>query len=83
MEVDNPQTQPTPSNQALISESQETYMEEESEGLDLGEQDITELEEACFNQNFDTINPHHIEKLEKVFSSAHQQKKLGIQPDSH
>ena len=58
-------------------------MEEDSEGPDLAEIDISELEEACINQNFDTINPQQIDKLEKVFSSVHQGRKLGIQPGSH
>ena len=83
MEVDNCKTQPSVSNEALIGSSQETFMEEDSEGLDLGELDIQGLEEACRKQDFDTINPHQIDKLENVFSSVHQQKKLGIQPGSH
>ena len=58
-------------------------MEEDSEGLELGELDILGLEDSCRRKDFDTINPHQIDKLEKVLSKAHQQKKLGVQLGSH
>ena len=58
-------------------------MEEDYEGLELGELEIIGLEDACKSKDFNKIKPHQIEKLAKVLSKAQKQSKLGVQLGSH
>lgn len=83
MEVDDPKSRPIASDEENLSSSQLNPMEEDSEGLELGELDIIGLEDACKSKDFDKIKPHQIDKLVKVLPKAQQQTKLGIQLGSH
>ena len=78
MEVDDPKSRPIASDEENLSSSQLNPMEEDLEGLELGELDIIGLEDAYKIKYFDKIKPHQIDKLVKVLSKAQQQMKLGV-----
>ena len=79
MDIDDPKANPKATNEENPGSSQLKFMEEDLEGLDLGELNILGLEDACRRKDFDKINPHQIDKLEMALSKAQQQKKLGVQ----
>ena len=83
MEIDDPKAKPKITNEENPGSGQSNPMEEDLEGIDLGELEILGLEEACRRKDFDNIKPHQIDKLEMVLTRAQQQKKLGVQLRSH
>ena len=83
MDLDENSTNPILGSKESQESPQSTLMEEDSEGLDLGDLDLIGLEDACKKKEFDKILPHQIESLEVLLSKGHQHKKLGIQPGSH
>ena len=83
MDIDDPKANPKATNEENPGSSQPNFMEEDSEGLDLGELDILGLEDACRRKDFEKINPHQIGKLEMALTRFQQQKKIGVQLGSH
>ena len=67
-------------NNTNTGATQASHMEEEAEGVDIGELDIFTLEQACRKKDFDKISERQIENLAMVLTRAQQhQKSLGIQ----
>ena len=68
MDIDNPKANPKAANEETPGSSLLSFMDDDSEGLDLGEFDILGLEYACRRKDFDKINPVQIDKLERVLT---------------
>ena len=70
MDIDDPKASPKAYLEDIPDNSQSNFMEEDSEGLDLGELDILGLEDACRKKDYDKINPIQIHKLKMALSKA-------------
>jgi len=82
MDIDNLLTDPLKTNHHMDESCQQSHMDEEPESFDLGDLDISSLEQACKKKEFDKIPDRQLENLEVVLSRVHQHRTLGIQQGS-
>ena len=83
MDLDDPKSGSFTSEGENSNSGQLNPMEEDSDGIELGDLEIIGLEDACKRKDFDKIKPHQIDTLAEVLSKAQQQEKLGVQLGSH